>query len=99
MAPPPGGGDWSQYEWQQWDLARAESRGKKAAEALAQSNDALETRLKALETRFKNTCAFYKSKFDAQERDHQELMVFSNEKLKKLEEQERDHQESMAMAD
>ena len=77
-----------------------EEAAKKAAEALAQANDvgrnnlgALETRLEALETRFNSTCAFYKGKFEEQERDHQELMALSDERLKKLEKQERAHPE------
>ena len=92
MAPPPGTGDWSQYEWQQWDLARAKEAAEKAAEALAQANDigrnnfgALETRLMALQEKVDAHDAFYKRKLEKQESDHQEVMALADERLKQLE--------------
>ena len=78
----------------------AKEAAEKAAEALAQANDvgrnnlgALETRLKALEQECISQNAFYKGKFEEQERDHQELMALSDERMKKLEKQERAHPE------
>ena len=101
----PGSGN-AEYDWHYW--AREEWRkeaANKAAEALAEANTvgrhnfgALETRLKALEQECISQNAFYKGKFEEQERDHQELMAMADERLKKLETQERDHQELVALA-
>ena len=94
MVSPPGGGDWSQYDWH-WDWARVEWKEetpKKTAEALAQANDvgrnnfgALETRLMALQEKVDAHDAFYKRKLEKQESDHQDVMALADERLKQLE--------------
>ena len=90
MPPPPGTGDWYNYEWEQW--AYAKEAAEKAAEAPLSWTDggsnnlgAFEERLEALETRFNSTCGFYKDKFEEQERVHHELNSLSDERLKQLE--------------
>jgi hypothetical protein len=100
MAPPPGGGKYTQYQWQQWDLSCAKEAAEKAAEALVQANDvgrnnrgALETRFQALETRFHWICAFHKGKLEEHKCVHQELMALAERDQTELEQQLRMQQE------